>query len=103
MFSSLGINLIDLMCNSFSCHVYECVVKYVYVCISIYSEVTVTCKMFCFIFGLSELSVSLVDVSLSCTVARNISKTVRLFFLKCEQMIVTDGEATQVIGKFIYL
>lgn len=45
----------------------------------------------------SELSVSLVDVSLSCTVARNISKTVRLFCLKCEQMIITDGEATQVI------
>ncbi|KAJ4450139.1 hypothetical protein ANN_01546 [Periplaneta americana] len=45
----------------------------------------------------SELSVSLVDVSLSRTVARNISKTVRLFCLKCEQMIVTDGEATQVI------
>jgi hypothetical protein len=45
--------------------------------------------------------VSLVDVSLSCTVARNISKTVRLFCLKCEQMIVTDGEATQVIGEFI--
>nr|CAD7434700.1 unnamed protein product [Timema monikensis] len=45
----------------------------------------------------SELSVSLVDVSLSRTVARNISKTVRLFCLKCEQMIVTSGEATQVI------
>jgi hypothetical protein len=45
--------------------------------------------------------VSLVDVSLSCTVARNISKAVRLFCLKCEQMIITDGEATQVIGKFI--
>jgi hypothetical protein len=45
--------------------------------------------------------VSLVDMSLSRTVTRNISKTVRLFCLKCEQMIVTDGEATQVIGKFI--
>nr|CAD7445308.1 unnamed protein product [Timema bartmani] len=45
----------------------------------------------------SELSVSLVDVSLSRIVARNISKTVRLFCLKCEQMIVTSGEATQVI------
>ncbi|XP_066994228.1 conserved oligomeric Golgi complex subunit 5 [Anabrus simplex] len=45
----------------------------------------------------SELSVSLVDVSLSRTVARNISKTVRLFCLKCEQMTVTGGEATQVI------
>ncbi|KAJ9578646.1 hypothetical protein L9F63_005136 [Diploptera punctata] len=45
----------------------------------------------------SELSVSLVDASLSRTVAKNISKTVRLFCLKCEQMIITDGEATQVI------
>jgi hypothetical protein len=71
------------------------------VLISVYSKGKITCKMFCFIFGPSELSVSLVDVSLSCTVARNISKTVRLFCLKCEQMIVTDGEATQVIGEFI--
>lgn len=45
----------------------------------------------------SELSVSLVDINLSRTVARNISKTIRLFCLKCEQMVVTGGEATQVI------
>ncbi|KAK7861909.1 hypothetical protein R5R35_010941 [Gryllus longicercus] len=45
----------------------------------------------------SELSVSLVDANLSRTVARNINKTVRLFCLKCEQMVVTGGEATQVI------
>ncbi|PSN54614.1 Conserved oligomeric Golgi complex subunit 5 [Blattella germanica] len=45
----------------------------------------------------SELSVSLVDSSLSRTVARNIGKAIRLFCLKCEQLIVTDGEATQVI------
>ncbi|XP_049793255.1 conserved oligomeric Golgi complex subunit 5 [Schistocerca nitens] len=46
----------------------------------------------------SELSVSLVDETLSRTVARNIGKAVRLFCLKCEQLTVTDGEATQVIG-----
>ncbi|CAH0393234.1 unnamed protein product [Bemisia tabaci] len=45
----------------------------------------------------SEMSVSLVDEALSCTVARNIGKAVRLFCLKSEQMLCASGEATQVI------
>lgn len=47
----------------------------------------------------SEMSVSLVDEALSCTVARNIGKAVRLFCLKSEQMLCASGEATQVIGE----
>lgn len=45
----------------------------------------------------SELSVSLVDEGLSMVVARNVGKAVRLFCLKCEQGLVTGGEASQVI------
>ncbi|XP_063217886.1 conserved oligomeric Golgi complex subunit 5 [Bacillus rossius redtenbacheri] len=45
----------------------------------------------------SQLSASLVDASLIHTVAQNISKIVRMFCSKCEVMIVTDEEATQVI------
>jgi hypothetical protein len=48
----------------------------------------------------SELSVSLVDAQLSRTVANNVGNTVKLFCAKCEQQVVTGGEATQVIGKF---
>ncbi|XP_048513205.1 conserved oligomeric Golgi complex subunit 5 isoform X3 [Athalia rosae] len=45
----------------------------------------------------SELSVSLVDEGLSMVVARNVGKAIRLFCLKCEQGLVTGGEASQVI------
>lgn len=45
----------------------------------------------------SELSVSLVDESLSTIVARNVGKAIRLFCLKCEQGLITGGEASQVI------
>lgn len=45
----------------------------------------------------SELSVSLVDEALSKTVAKNIGKAVHLFCIKCEQLIATGGDATQVI------
>lgn len=50
-------------------------------------------KNFCF----SELSVSLVDEGLSTIVSRNVGKAIRLFCLKCEQNLVTGGEASQVI------
>ncbi|KAL2750038.1 conserved oligomeric Golgi complex subunit 5 [Vespula maculifrons] len=45
----------------------------------------------------NELSVSLVDDCLSIVVARNVSKSIRLFCLKCEQGLITGGEASQVI------
>ncbi|KAK0167039.1 hypothetical protein PV327_004487 [Microctonus hyperodae] len=45
----------------------------------------------------SELSVSLIDESLSTIVARNVGKAIRLFCLKCEQGLITTGEASQVI------
>ncbi|KAK3920424.1 Conserved oligomeric Golgi complex subunit 5 [Frankliniella fusca] len=45
----------------------------------------------------SELSVSLVDEALSKTVSKNISKAVHLFCIKCEQLVATGGDATQVI------
>ncbi|XP_012288716.1 conserved oligomeric Golgi complex subunit 5 [Orussus abietinus] len=45
----------------------------------------------------SELSVSLVDEGLAIIVARNVSKAIRLFCLKCEQGLMTGGEASQVI------
>ncbi|XP_014477103.1 PREDICTED: conserved oligomeric Golgi complex subunit 5 [Dinoponera quadriceps] len=45
----------------------------------------------------NELSVSLVDDGLSTVVARNVGKAIRLFCLKCEQSVVTGGEASQVI------
>ncbi|KAI4498081.1 hypothetical protein M0802_006905 [Mischocyttarus mexicanus] len=45
----------------------------------------------------NELSVSLVDDGLSIVVARNVSKSIRLFCLKCEQGLISGGEASQVI------
>ena len=45
----------------------------------------------------SELNVSTaVDARLCLTVAKNIAKTVRLMCVKCENVLVTDGEASQV-------
>lgn len=46
----------------------------------------------------SELNISAVDKALSETVARNVAKTLQLFCVKSEQLLVTDGEASQVIG-----
>ncbi|XP_043213901.1 conserved oligomeric Golgi complex subunit 5-like isoform X1 [Amphibalanus amphitrite] len=46
----------------------------------------------------NELTVSGVDPSLCLLVARNVAKTVQLFCVKCEQLLVTDGDASQVIG-----
>lgn len=45
----------------------------------------------------SELNVASVDSKLSVTVARNVSKTIKLFCVKSEQLLSTDGEASQVI------
>lgn len=46
----------------------------------------------------SELNVSAVDTSLSETVAQNVAESLQLFCVKCRQLIVTSGEASQVIG-----
>ncbi|CAG5125041.1 unnamed protein product, partial [Candidula unifasciata] len=46
----------------------------------------------------SELNVSSVDTKLSITIAKNAAKTVKLFCVKTEQLLSTDGEASQVIG-----
>ncbi|KAK7476321.1 hypothetical protein BaRGS_00032439 [Batillaria attramentaria] len=46
----------------------------------------------------SELHVSSVDTKLSITIAKNVSKTIQLFCVKSEQLLCTDGEASQVIG-----
>lgn len=46
----------------------------------------------------SELHVSSVDAKLSITIAKNVSKTLQLFCVKSEQLLCTDGEASQVIG-----
>ena len=44
-----------------------------------------------------------VDASLCQLVARNVAKTVKLFCVKCEQLLVTDGDASQVIGTLVTL
>jgi len=44
----------------------------------------------------SELSVASVDVGLTITVARNVAKTVELYTAKCEQLLVTSAEASQL-------
>ncbi|CAL1534536.1 unnamed protein product [Lymnaea stagnalis] len=46
----------------------------------------------------SELNVSSGDTKLSTAVARNVAKTINLFCVKSEQLLSTDGEASQVIG-----
>ncbi|XP_064606457.1 conserved oligomeric Golgi complex subunit 5-like [Liolophura sinensis] len=46
----------------------------------------------------SELNVAAVDGNLSVLVAKNVGKTIQLFCVKSEQLISTDGEASQVIG-----
>lgn len=46
----------------------------------------------------SELNVSAVDKALSETVARNVAESLQLFCVKCQQLIDTSGDASQVIG-----
>ncbi|XP_043944475.1 conserved oligomeric Golgi complex subunit 5 [Protopterus annectens] len=46
----------------------------------------------------SELNVAAVDPSLSLAVARNVAKTIQLYGVKSEQLLSTQGEASQVIG-----
>ncbi|XP_052679211.1 conserved oligomeric Golgi complex subunit 5-like isoform X3 [Crassostrea angulata] len=46
----------------------------------------------------SELNVASVDTQLCITVAKNVAKTIQLFSVKSEQLLITDGEASQVIG-----
>ncbi|WAR25753.1 COG5-like protein, partial [Mya arenaria] len=46
----------------------------------------------------SELNVASVDKKLCVTVAKNVSKTVKMYCVKSEQLLCTDGEASQVIG-----
>ncbi|KAM9309847.1 LOW QUALITY PROTEIN: conserved oligomeric Golgi complex subunit 5 [Pholidichthys leucotaenia] len=46
----------------------------------------------------SELNVASVDANLSLAVAKNAAKTVQLFCVKSEQLLCTQGDASQVIG-----
>uniref|UniRef100_H2MCI1 Conserved oligomeric Golgi complex subunit 5 n=1 Tax=Oryzias latipes TaxID=8090 RepID=H2MCI1_ORYLA len=46
----------------------------------------------------SELNVAAVDPHLSTSVAKNAAKTVQLFCVKSEQLLCTQGDASQVIG-----
>ncbi|KAF7228789.1 conserved oligomeric Golgi complex subunit 5 isoform X2 [Nothobranchius furzeri] len=46
----------------------------------------------------SELNVALVDPNLALAVAKNAAKTIQLFAVKSEQLLCTQGDASQVIG-----
>ena len=46
----------------------------------------------------SELNIALIDKRLSGVIGSNVAKTVRLMCVKCEGTLVTDGEASQVVG-----
>ncbi|KAJ7329585.1 hypothetical protein JRQ81_015759 [Phrynocephalus forsythii] len=46
----------------------------------------------------SELNVASVDSNLSLAVSKNVAKTIQLFGVKSEQLLSTQGEASQVIG-----
>uniref|UniRef100_A0A674ET92 Conserved oligomeric Golgi complex subunit 5 n=1 Tax=Salmo trutta TaxID=8032 RepID=A0A674ET92_SALTR len=46
----------------------------------------------------SELNVASVDTSLTLAVVKNAAKTVQLFCVKSEQLLSTQGDASQVIG-----
>lgn len=46
----------------------------------------------------SELLLSSVDLHLCRAVAKNISKTINVFVVKCEQLSSVDSNSTQVIG-----
>ncbi|XP_060069562.1 conserved oligomeric Golgi complex subunit 5-like isoform X3 [Ylistrum balloti] len=47
---------------------------------------------------ISELNVASVDNKLCVTVSKNVAKTIELFCNKSEQLLATDGEASQVIA-----
>ena len=46
----------------------------------------------------SECTVVHFDAKLSQLVAKNVSKTIQLVAVKAEQLVFSDGEASQVIG-----
>uniref|UniRef100_A0A6I8QCX2 Conserved oligomeric Golgi complex subunit 5 n=1 Tax=Xenopus tropicalis TaxID=8364 RepID=A0A6I8QCX2_XENTR len=46
----------------------------------------------------SEMNVAAVDPSLSSAVSKNIAKTIQLYGVKSEQLLSTQGDASQVIG-----
>ncbi|XP_043963487.1 conserved oligomeric Golgi complex subunit 5 isoform X2 [Gambusia affinis] len=46
----------------------------------------------------SEMNVASVDPNLSLAVAKNAAKTIQLFCVKSEQLLCTQGDASQVIG-----
>ncbi|XP_051890018.1 conserved oligomeric Golgi complex subunit 5 isoform X2 [Pristis pectinata] len=46
----------------------------------------------------SEFNVASVDPNLSLAVAKNVAKTIHLFGVKSEQLLCTQGDASQVIG-----
>ncbi|KPP74815.1 conserved oligomeric Golgi complex subunit 5-like, partial [Scleropages formosus] len=46
----------------------------------------------------SELNVAVVDPNLTLAVAKNAAKTIQLFCVKSEQLLCTQGDASQVIG-----
>ncbi|XP_018424525.1 PREDICTED: conserved oligomeric Golgi complex subunit 5 isoform X2 [Nanorana parkeri] len=46
----------------------------------------------------SELNVAAVDPNLGIAVSRNVAKTIQLYGVKSEQLLSTQGEASQVIG-----
>lgn len=49
-------------------------------------------------FRFSELSVTLVEENLSEKTGKNVSKCIRMFAVKTEQLVATGLEAAQVIG-----
>ncbi|XP_006257873.1 conserved oligomeric Golgi complex subunit 5 isoform X2 [Alligator mississippiensis] len=47
----------------------------------------------------SELNVAAVDPNLTLAVSKNVAKTIQLFGVKSEQLLSTQGDASQVIGQ----
>ncbi|XP_006882749.1 PREDICTED: conserved oligomeric Golgi complex subunit 5 [Elephantulus edwardii] len=46
----------------------------------------------------SELNIAAVDVNLTLAVSKNVAKTIHLYGVKSEQLLSTQGDASQVIG-----
>ncbi|KAM6202287.1 conserved oligomeric Golgi complex subunit 5-like [Rhynchocyon petersi] len=46
----------------------------------------------------SELNIAAVDVNLTLAVSKNVAKTIQLYGVKSEQLLSTQGDASQVIG-----
>ncbi|XP_052041942.1 conserved oligomeric Golgi complex subunit 5 [Apodemus sylvaticus] len=46
----------------------------------------------------SELNVAAVDANLTLAVSKNVAKTIQLYAVKSEQLLCTQGDASQVIG-----